>query len=44
MYQLFLVTLIFDHMGKLEQIGSSQTSCKILTLDTEIKKSVDGPF
>ena len=44
MYQPFLLTLIFNRMGKLWQIGSSQTPCKILTLGTEIKKSADGPF
>ena len=44
MYQPFLLTWIFGSMGKLGQIGSRQTPCKILSLGTEIKKSVDGPF
>ena len=40
----FLLTLIFDRMGKLGQIGSSQTPIKILNLGTEIKQLADGPF
>ena len=42
LYQLFLLTLIFDRMGRLEQIGSIRTPYKILTLGTEIKKSAGG--
>ena len=38
-YQLFLLTLIFDRMERLEQIGSIRTPCKNLTLGAEIKKS-----
>ena len=37
-YQLFLLTLVFERMGRLEQIGSSRLPCKMLTLDAEIKK------
>ena len=44
MYQFFLLTLIFDLIGILGQIESSQTPCKILNLGTEIKKSADGTF
>ena len=43
-YLRFLLTLIFDRMGRLGQIGSSRNSCKILTLGTEIEKSTGGPF
>ena len=43
-YLLFLLTLIFDGMGRLGQIGSIQAPCKILTLGTEIKKSLVEPF
>ena len=43
-YQSFLLTLIFDRMGKLGQLGSSRARCEILTLGTEIKKSAGGPF
>ena len=42
--QLFLLTLIFDSMGRLGQIGSIQAPCKILTFGTEIKKSSGGTF
>ena len=42
--QLFLLTLIFEHMRRLGQIGSIHTHCKILTLGTEIKKSAGGTF
>ena len=31
-YQLFLLTLIFGHMGRLRQIGFIQNPYKILTL------------
>ena len=40
----FLLALIFDPMGRLEQIGSSRTLCKILTLGAEIKKFAGEPF
>ena len=30
-HQFFLLTLIFDRMGRLGQIGSMQTPCKIVT-------------
>ena len=43
-YQRFFLTLIFDHMERLGQIKCSQIPCKILTLGTEIKKLVSGPF
>ena len=43
-YHLFLLTLIFDPMGRLGQIGSIRIPCKILTLDTEIKKSASETF
>ena len=33
---------MFDRMGKLGQIRSIQTPCKILTLGTEIKESAGG--
>ena len=42
-YQPILLTLIFDPMARVEQIGSSQTPSKILTLGTEIEKSADRP-
>ena len=38
----FLLTLIFDRMRRLGQIGSSPTSCNILTLGNEIKKLAGG--
>ena len=41
-YQLFLLTLIFDRMGRLGQIVAIRTPFKILTLGTEIKKSAGG--
>ena len=43
-YQPFLLTLAFDRMGRLGQIASSPTPCKILTLGIEIKKSASGTF
>ena len=43
-YQLLLWTLLFDRMGRLGQIRSIQTPCKILTLGTEIKKLAGGTF
>ena len=42
-YQSFLLTVVFESMGRLGQIGSSQT-CKILTLGTEIEKPAAGLF
>ena len=36
--------LIFDAMGRLGQIGSNETPCKIFTLGTEIEKSAGGVF
>ena len=41
---LFLLTLIFDRMGRLGQIGSIWTPFNILTLGAEIKKLADGTF
>ena len=43
-YQSILLTLIFDPMGRLKQIGSSETPCKFLTLGTGIEKSADEPI
>ena len=43
-HQLFLLTLIFDRMGRLGQIGSIQTPRKILTWSTETKNSAGGIF
>ena len=43
-FQLFLLTLSFDTIGRLGRTGSSQTPCKILTLGTEIEKSAGGSF
>ena len=40
----FLVTLIFDRMGRLGQIRSIETPYKILTCGTEIKRLVNGTF
>ena len=37
MYQPFLLALVFDRVGKLGQIRSSQTPTKILTLGAELK-------
>ena len=42
--QLFLLTLIFDCMERLRQIGSLWTLCKSYNLCTEIKKSAGGTF
>ena len=42
--QLFLLTLIFDRMGRLGQIEPIRIPCKILKLGTEIKKSAGGTF
>ena len=39
---LFVLTLVFDRMGRLGKIGSDQIPCKILTLGTEIKMSAGG--
>ena len=33
------MTLVFEVIGRLGEIGSIWTACKILTLSTEIKKS-----
>ena len=41
---LFLLTLTFNPMGRLGQIGSSQTPCKILTLGNEIENRPVDPF
>ena len=43
-YQHFLLTMIFDHKGGFGQIESNRNPCKILTLDTEIKKLASGSF
>ena len=40
----FFLTMIFDHMGKLEQIRSSQTPCKILTLALKLKNQLMDTF
>ena len=43
-YQLFILTLIFDRMGRLGQSSPFEPPCKILTLGTEIKKSAGETF
>ena len=42
--KLFLLTLVFERMGKLGRVESSQTPCKILILGVEIKTSAGGTF
>ena len=39
-----LLTIIFDRMERLGQIGCRPTPCNILTLGTEIKKSAGETF
>ena len=39
-----MLALILGHMGRLGQIGSICTPCKILTLGTEIKELAGGSF
>ena len=43
-YQSFLLPLVFDPLGRLGQISSTQTPFKFLTLGTETEKSAGGPF
>ena len=43
-HHLFSLILFFNRMGRLGQIGSIQTLCKISTLGTEIKKYAGGTF